>query len=386
MAQLDLAQPRDHSIQTKIRRNSLTAGSSKCDRVVVIAPGDITQPHTGDVEFSSLLRHVLERHFSTELFCFKQHSIMMPRAKVILNLPKWMILLSRRLLTTNGVVIIINYPQIAVFAQVLRKLFSKEYHVVSFIDKPAKSRHESHAPTTLLWFLNWSLGYALSDAVIFNKSTFSPSLISGFAKPHVAVPGMLVDTSSFFFDSDARTRLRGSLGLDENAPVVGLIGPFHRYNLPSLNYLRDNISRYRKDIEFLIIGDCPAINRFAHERVRFAGRVTRLDEWLSACDVILIPRYINSGAPMGKMINAMAIGLPVVTNNAEAMSVTNGIDAVICPIDDFPKSVGRLFDDSAESRLIGNNARLKILNEFSTLAYESPLSGFIQKLVTGSVG
>ncbi|MEM3684050.1 MAG: glycosyltransferase family 4 protein [Conexivisphaerales archaeon] len=288
----------------------------------------------------------------------------------------------KELLVFNGVILVCNYPQITVFSWFVRRIFLKKYKIINYVaNLSALRKHSITGLLSSLWFYS---SFLCTDAVQYDPHAIPNRFIDYFKKTSICLSAYVIDTESFCYKPLARIRIRDKLGISEGQCVVGLIGPFHRYNLPSLKYLEANYSKFRNNIVFLIIGDCPNEYRFSSPRVRFVGRVEHLDEYLSACDVAMIPRFVFYGSPMGKMIYSMAVGLPVVTNTPENMDVVNGVHCLIGPVEKFPDMISRLLDDQELARAIGRNARVKIEEEFSFKANREKLRTFLRQLADSS--
>lgn len=347
--------------------------------MLVVAPGDLTGLHTGDVEYASNLNAMIGRQVKSTLFCFEGHTATESRARFYLSLPKRLFALTRQLLLTEGLVLVYNHHQIVVWSHFVRSIFRRRYYIMIYVPNTTLLVPGRPLIGRMYNSLVWSLGMAFSDAIGHDPSGVPAKLVGYSAIPVLSLPDVIVDTDDFAYSEVARAKIRKSLEIEQDEMVVGMIGPFHGANLPSLKYLKQNLNLFRKDTHFVIIGDCPSNYRFMHSRVGFVGRVERLSDWLSVCDVILIPRLVDYGAPMGKMIHAMAVGLPVVTNNPEGMTVTSGVDAVVGSIDELPTLTSTLLEDPCRAKRIGANARHKIEREYSLKANEEKLVTFIAK-------
>ena len=209
---------------------------------------------------------------------------------------------------------------------------------------------------------------ALADAIAYPPGT--EGLLTFRGKPHFSLPDVVVDTDAFHFDENGRRLVRASLRLGASR-VVGLIGPFHNANLPSLQWLQRNLNNFDPDVVFMIIGDCPARYQVPNPRLFYVGRVATFASHLSACDCVLIPRFFFIGTPMNKMIYSMAVGLPVVTNAAEGMNLVNGQNAILGKLEDLPNLTNVLLSDPQLSQAIGKKGRDLIVESYSLKANAS---------------
>lgn len=130
------------------------------------------------------------------------------------------------------------------------------------------------------------------------------------------------------------------------------------------------------DAHFVIIG-FPNVERYralAHElgiaaRVTFPGRVDYADApvWLSLGEIALEPKMSATEAA-GKVLNYMALGLPVVAFDIPVMREYLGEYGVYAPLGDadaFAEHILALLDDSERARALGQALRARALELFS---------------------
>jgi glycosyltransferase involved in cell wall biosynthesis len=118
-----------------------------------------------------------------------------------------------------------------------------------------------------------------------------------------------------------------------------------------------------------IIGRCPDSIKQKYEslkEVRFAGFVDDFKKALRENTVFLAPIAYGTGIKT-KIVEAMALGLPVVTNSigAEGLAVENGYHMFV--EDDYQKLAGifdRLHTDEILRKSIGHNARRLIKENY----------------------
>lgn len=130
------------------------------------------------------------------------------------------------------------------------------------------------------------------------------------------------------------------------------------------------------DAHFVIIG-FPNLERYralAHElgiaaRVTFPGRVDYTDApvWLSLGELALEPKMSATEAA-GKVLNYMALGLPIVTFDLPVMREYLGEYGVYAPLGDaeaFAEQILALLDDSERARALGHALRARAIQLFS---------------------
>ncbi|MDG7000840.1 MAG: glycosyltransferase [Nitrososphaerota archaeon] len=350
-------------------------GSKTGPRVLVIAPGDVESPHSGNVEFARSLAQICLRSFQTDIFYFKGHSMLRTSGRNYLHFPSWIVRLSSALLSFDGVVVVVHNSRITTWTCLTRRIFRKKYHVVAALDNLSKGGKKIGRLSESVALL---LSLHLVDAIFYNPFSVRSEKLVTFQHPLLSFPGALVDAEEMYYSTESGKRTRQLLGIGHTAKVVGIIGPYHRFNASSLKYLKNNLPSFNRDIIFLIIGECPSSLRFKDDRVIFAGRVERFSDGLSACDVVLIPRFVSYGSPMNKMIHAMAIERPVVTNSFENLPIKSGVEAVKGELEQLPSLVNSLFDDPTQRSEMGKRARRFVIENFSVQTLEGRLNSFIK--------
>jgi len=145
--------------------------------------------------------------------------------------------------------------------------------------------------------------------------------------------------------------------------VVGFVGAVGlRKGTP---YFREVARRLGgRNLKFMMVGPvllADAAARSVSEHVELVGRVprSRVREFLQQFDIFLFPSTCEGSA--GAAMEAMAVGLPIVTSLNSGSAVRDGIDGVICPYDDIEAmsaSVQRLADDEALRLEMGRQGRM----------------------------
>ena len=129
-------------------------------------------------------------------------------------------------------------------------------------------------------------------------------------------------------------------------------------NADSIEWIcREIIPKLDKDVLFYVIGKCPdeLKQKIQSEQVIVLGFVDDIREVVKSVEVYLSPITYGTGIKT-KIIEAMAMGVPVVTNSvgAESLSVTSGKELFIANgIDEIVNCVNTLFENEALRNNIG---------------------------------
>jgi glycosyltransferase involved in cell wall biosynthesis len=349
-------------------------------RVTVVAPGDINQPHAGDVEYAAALVRMLESNFDAKLHCFEGHNYMRPRVYYYMGLPKWLLHFTTKLVKERGIIVVYHHLGISFWCTCIKLVFKRKYKLVPYvanIESISKVRYAG-ASKRLNYFLNlfmWRFTFEQCKYVLADSNAVPDSVFPSCYR--LGLPVMLVDTEQIGRGAKSRQRVRSSLGIGTEEKIIGVIGPFHAFNKPSITFVKDNINRFLANARFLMIGDISPADKFYHDRVRFVGRVDDLYGYISACDCVLIPRFVHHGSPMGKMVNAIACGVPVVTNDLEGMKLQPGKDVVLGSLEELPSLVNQLLADGRLALEIGLNGQKHIQEYYSMKQFREPLIKFL---------
>lgn len=100
--------------------------------------------------------------------------------------------------------------------------------------------------------------------------------------------------------------------------------------------------------------------------IRITGPVTSLDEFLKPIDRIFIAPILAGGGVKRKVIEAMAMGCPVITTDvgAEGLDLRSGETAEVCTIDEFPQRALDLMTQRARRRRLAIAGQKHILAKF----------------------
>ena len=183
-------------------------------------------------------------------------------------------------------------------------------------------------------------------------------------------------------DSKAKTL---SVGVDveyysqpmngEKDPIgLSYVGNFKvAANVDTLDMIANQIlPKLKSDFRFYVIGSCPENiqNLYAdNNRIVFCGRVEDLREYVKKAVVFLSPIAYGTGVKT-KIVEAMAMGMPVVTNSvgAEGISAINDKDFVVRETpEEIAEATDRILNDKELAVRIGKQAQ-KFAN--STFCWE----------------
>lgn len=140
---------------------------------------------------------------------------------------------------------------------------------------------------------------------------------------------------------------------------VAFIGNFgYTPNVDSLKVITANVLPKLDDkVRLLAVGKVPqeVVEEFRGERVDFTGTVDDLRPYIRQCSVFLAPIAYGSGIKT-KILEAMAMGVPVVTNSigGEGIAATNGVDFFVTDdFDEMAQIVTALNHDKQKAQAVG---------------------------------
>ncbi len=177
---------------------------------------------------------------------------------------------------------------------------------------------------------------------------------------------------------ELRGRIRVELGIDENAPLIGMVARYHPMKDP-VNLLKAFaiVSRGRPDARLVIAGrnfdqDNVPMNRAISalgldNRVRLLDRRNDIPKFLAALDVVALPSAWGEGFP-NAIGEAMAAGIPCVATDIGDTTVLIGAHGRVVPPrnpEALAAALNEILDLEPEARRqLGSNARRHITSHF----------------------
>jgi glycosyltransferase involved in cell wall biosynthesis len=188
--------------------------------------------------------------------------------------------------------------------------------------------------------------------------------------------------------------LRARLNIPRDRKIVvyiGLLAPYRGTDV-LLDAARDLLAR-NVNAHFIVIG-FPNVEHYQArarelgiaDRVTFPGRIPYEDVpvWLSLGDVLVEPKMSATEAA-GKVLNYMALGLPVVAFDIPVMREYLGELGVYAPLGDaraFADQIETLLNDPARARDLGCALRARVIEKFSWDAAGREMARVYDDLIT----
>lgn len=136
-------------------------------------------------------------------------------------------------------------------------------------------------------------------------------------------------------------------------------------NREALRLIMDYLAERLRYVQFVVFGShTPKISK---GNFRSLGFVDDVFKFLSSCDVAIVPLRRGAGVKL-KMLDYMAIGLPIVTTKkgAEGLDLVNGKHALI--VDDvdegFIRAVKQLIENPKLRRKLGHNTKKLAMKKY----------------------
>ena len=231
----------------------------------------------------------------------------------------------------------------------------------------------------------------LTDAFIGVADAHAAHLadVEGFPHEKVATIYNGVDTNRF--SPGDGTPIRSELGIETDAPVVGILAALRPEKNHEL-FLRGaaEISENLPSCRFIVIGDGPCrepLEGLAQElgiaeRVRFIGSRSDVPEILRAIDVLALTSH-NEASPVS-ILEALATGVPVVSSEVGSVPevvVPGETGSLFQPGDlgAFVEATSSLLDGPDLRKRMGEEGRRRVCQRWSL---EAMVSGY-EELVCG---
>ncbi|WP_433503791.1 glycosyltransferase family 4 protein [Pseudonocardia halophobica] len=245
-----------------------------------------------------------------------------------------------------------------------------------FLSRFGNSRPALHRVLLLLERLT----FRCADSVISTNESYRQAAITrgGVAPDEVTVVRSAPDLSRFVRRDPDPALKRGKRHL---AVYLGVMGPQDGVDhaLRALAHLRHVLGR--EDVQAVLMGSGDCFEELVklrddlglEDHVEFTGRVP--DEFVQRClstaDIALSPdpkNPLNDVSTMNKVVEYMAMGVPIVSFDLKEARVSAGEAAVYAPADDeelFAKLIDQLLDDPSRRQEMSSLGRKRVETELS---------------------
>lgn len=194
------------------------------------------------------------------------------------------------------------------------------------------------------------------------------------------VPARIVNDgvdAETFYPANPGEDLRRKLSLPEDRKIVGYLGLLNEYQgLSTLLRAAQRVLDEMRDVHFLVMGypNVEEYRRMAVEldiadRISMPGRIPYglARDYLAACDVGVSAKQAITEAN-GKLLNYMAVGIPVVATDTEMNRELLGDLGVYADVDDpvgLAESLMRVLKDDDLARDLGRRLRKRAMEDVS---------------------
>jgi len=242
------------------------------------------------------------------------------------------------------------------------------------------------------------IAFSAAHLIVVVSEVLKEQLVKlGVPEEKILVNPNGVDLEEFRPDIDG-SGVRKQFGIKKDQIVVGFVGTFTRWHgVHVLIEAGKEALKEKLDLHFLLIGDGPMRGEL-EERVKsaevgggldkhftFAGLVPheKIPEHLAACDILVSPHVWDENAAVTesvtpffgsptKLFEYMAMGKAIVASRVGQISeiLSAGRDAILVDPGDVIQISGairKLATDSRARRSLGENARRKVIENFTWL-------------------
>jgi glycosyltransferase involved in cell wall biosynthesis len=179
--------------------------------------------------------------------------------------------------------------------------------------------------------------------------------------------------------TESARQCRAELGLDRADPLIGLIASFEprKGHLHLLSALPDVIQQQpRARVVFLGSGggNEEAVRQTANklgvmDRLFFLGRRPDVLDWMSACDLIVLPSTDLESLPY-VLLEAMSVGKPIIGTRVGGIpeEIEDGVTGYVVPPADVPalaNAMIKILSDPDRAARMGQAARERVQRMFS---------------------
>ena len=190
-----------------------------------------------------------------------------------------------------------------------------------------------------------------------------------------------VDLDIFNMKKAERESIRASLGIPSNARVVGIVGRLHWWKgYREFIEMAERLIRMRSDVWFLAVGgatlgeekEAKDVEDYARSlhldgKVIFTGFQKNVQRYFSIMDLFVYPAYAEAFGLV--LIEAMAMGLPVISSNCDGVPeiVIDGETGKLIPprnSEALTSAVMNMLINPDKMKAIGQAGRKRAVNVF----------------------
>ena len=195
------------------------------------------------------------------------------------------------------------------------------------------------------------------------------------------------DTNLFRNNPAIKNKIRERYGIKDGEKLIGVVGPFGLdYNRYVLEFLYKNISSFKNQIKFLVIGQCD--NKIDSKRIIYTGYLDSREnyaEHIIGLDALIVPSKIATSGPLTKILEAMSCSLPVFITPAAAIGLSNfkhSQNLFIFEEEKFAGGINKLIFDDDKTKQVGEAAR-KTVEKFYDAPAKASLRALLAKIKNG---
>lgn len=250
---------------------------------------------------------------------------------------------------------------------------------------------------------------ALASEVLCVSSSLRQSAVAaGIVRPEriqvlLSGSGNGVDASGRFnpelVGREARNETRASLGIPQDATVVGFVGRLVRdKGLVELSRAWRSLNAARPGARLLVVGEHEPrdpvpeeVRRMLDEdpTIRTVGFQRNIERFYAAMDVLVLPTY-REGFP-NVLLEAGAMGLPVVATRASGCvdAVVDESTGLLVPVGDaaaLARALGRYLDDPGLRERHGRAGRRRVEDSFVQERLWDALAATYERLIERTDG
>lgn len=123
------------------------------------------------------------------------------------------------------------------------------------------------------------------------------------------------------------------------------------------------------------------LEKYVTAGVKFAGEVESAPEFMMSCKILIVPLFESSGVRV-KIVEASALGVPVITTSAgiKGLDMPENSIAVCDNNADFSREISRMLTNESYRKFRGNKAKEHILTTHNPAKVATKLIAFIGEL------